>query len=281
MKNHYLFASCCLLLILIPIAQSFAWNETGHKTIALIAKNNMSKLTLSKVQALLSEGESLDSVSAWADNVRTSLTKTSPWHYIDIPISRDVTLTDLPAYYNHKGDPEGNLVSQINIEIKLLKSPAAPLKKKKQAIRFLVHFIGDLHQPLHCSDSNDRGGNEKKARFKRPDNSRNKAITIPLHKLWDHIIEVKDSKKPEELYRSLNRNINQEKIKKWQHGSIEEWALESYKLAKTTIYQGLPDGKAVISLPKDYYYKMRPLAEEQLEKAGIRLAMVLENIFNP
>jgi hypothetical protein len=130
--------------------------------------------------------------------------------------------------------------------------------------------------PLHVGDDNDKGGNEKKVRYFAPTSHSNKGHVTNLHSLWDNLVEIKAAEDPATLGDELNRMISSTEKQKWSSGTIEDWAIESYSVAKNEIYSSLPSD---ISLPKNYHSKMRPICDKQLEKAGVRLAKILEDIF--
>jgi hypothetical protein len=103
---------------------------------------------------------------------------------------------------------------------------------------------------------------------------------INLHSLWDNLVEIKAAEDPEKLGGELNNKISAAERQKWASGTIDSWVFESYMVAKTKIYPSVrPDKETVTALPREYFDKMRPVAEEQLEKSGIRLAKVLEEVF--
>jgi hypothetical protein len=149
-------------------------------------------------------------------------------------------------------------------------------------LKFLVHFVGDVHQPLHCADDGDRGGNEKVVRFIAPGSRSTRGRKIKLHALWDHLIEVQPIEEPREFANALDRNITDVEKMAWSKGSAADWAWESYTIAHDVIYSQFPAGRTDahgLPLPQDYYGpRMRGIAEAQLEKAGIRLAMILNHV---
>ena len=272
--------SIILALIIIGIQTCHAWGPVGHEVVAYIAEDNLSPSAKNKIGQILGPNTSLADVANWADEIRRSHSNTAPWHFIDIPDRQAVTEVDESRFC-----PNGNcVVDQISAEIALLKSPSQNPKKKLEALKFLIHFMGDLHQPLHCADDGDRGGNEKEVRYRTPGSRSVKGRKVKLHALWDHLIEVKTKEDPRELATKLEGQITSAEKKKWQTGATADWAWESYMIAKKDIYSEFsagptqdPDG---IQLPKDYYStKMRGIVDVQLEKGGVRLANVLEGIF--
>ena len=277
--------------ILILLFSSFistpasAWGPVGHETIAYIAWDNLNSDAQAKIKALLEPGSNLPSISNWADEIRPTHKETAPWHYIDLPIRKDITKADEAAYC-----PDNNcILNQLQIFEDILgeysnddysKSKADRLK----ALKFIVHFMGDLHQPLHCADDSDRGGNQKTVLFWAPwgdDSGKPHRIELKLHALWDDLLVPDIKEDPRQMATNLEKEITAGDREAWMKGDTQDWIFESYTIAKNKIYPGFEPGDQSHSshvLPKDYYEKMRPVVCKQLEKAGIRLAFVLEEV---
>lgn len=265
------------LFILIVATRAAAWGPVGHETVANIAEDNLSPAAKQKIAGLLYQGDDLASIANWADQVRaTSRPETAPWHFIDLPIRKDISKTDESTYCQ-----DNNCVlNALQIYEGVLGDESKPKAKRLEALKFVVHFMGDLHQPLHCADDGDRGGNDKLVRFKDA-GKRGHGARTKLHALWDHLIETKTQEDPRELATELEKRIPKEVMTSWTKGDEGDWALESYQIAKTTIYKGLGPGPQDYTdnpLPSSYYGQMRPIVDQQLEKAGIRLAFVLNEI---
>jgi hypothetical protein len=276
MKNQFV----CLLILILSFS-AFPWGRVGHQTVAFIASQNISPKTAAAISPLL-VGQTLEQVSTWADEIKLRRRSTAPWHYIDLPVRQSVLISAIPRYFANQGHTlDDNIVRQIELDIPLLKSRHGSLQEREYALWFLVHFVGDLQMPLHIADDNDRGGNSKQVRFFSPTSRSNKGHVTNLHSLWDNLIEVKAAEDPLVLGNRLNSTINPSLIKKWSAGSISDWTLESYTLAKSAIYPGMNPGADFSILKRSYYSQMRPLVDEQLEKAGIRLAFILNSIFDP
>lgn len=268
------------LFILFFAISVFPWGKTGHETIAYIAWQNLSPAAREKIRPLL-EDMSIEEASIWADGYKRQHRNTTPWHYIDLPSRENFTAASIPQYCINDRHRDGDVVSQIRRDIEGLKNPSTNLPDRRKALWFLIHFIGDCQMPLHAADDNDRGGNGKKVRFFSPTSRSHRGHTTNLHSLWDNLIEVKAAEDPEQLGRTLNRRILAEQKSRWEKGTIDDWTFESYSFAKRYIYARLPEGPTdvVILLPKAYYSRMRPAVDEMLEKAGVRLARVLEDIY--
>lgn len=277
-----IWTKCIPVLILVSLFLSIgtlpaaAWGPVGHETVAYIAEDNLTTAAKEKINAILDQGDDLASISNWADQIRLTDKTSAPWHFIDLPIRKDLTVKEEMDYC-----PGNNcVVSQLQIWEGVLGDESKPKSKRLAALKFVVHFMGDLHQPLHCADDGDRGGNDKEVRFKTPGKRGNGAKTR-LHHLWDGLIEVHTLEDPRTLATQLEGNITDQDRAEWAKGNENDWAFESYQIAKTRIYAGMVPGPQDYTdnpLPTNYFNKMRPLVDNQLEKAGIRLANVLNEI---
>jgi hypothetical protein len=178
-------------------------------------------------------------------------------------------------------------VDQIEKDCGILREPFASKKDKREALKFLVHFMGDVHQPLHCADDKDRGGNEKWFRYYGPTGRSRHYTWVDLHGFWDNLIEPKAKEDPRRLAYQLEKTITTEDEKEWARGKPSDWAYESFLIAQNKIFKELPEGPLLDrnrwgkDLPEDYYSgKMRQVVDRQLEKAGVRLANLLNDIFS-
>ena len=257
-----------------------AFGPVGHEVVAYIAEDKLEPGTLQKINEILFKDEDLVTVANWADVVRvTSRPETAPWHFIDIEDRQPETEADEANFCTN----QNCVVEQINLDIKILKDTSQPRPKRNEALKFLVHFVGDVHQPLHCADDTDRGGNDKVVIFKAPGTHSRKGTKLKLHALWDHLIETKTIEDARELATQLESEISSQDEADWAKGEAKDWAWESFTIAHDDIYSEFEAGKTSsngVALPNDYYTgKMRNIIERQLEKAGIRLAHVLNEIF--
>jgi hypothetical protein len=254
-----------IIAFLLLAAAAHPWWDEGHRIIAAIAEKNLDSLAAARVKALLPEGETLVSLASRADEIKQHRGETKAWHYIDLPVRETVTLQNLSSFCSKDG---ADLLSQLKKEIAALKDTALGLETRRENLMFLIHFMGDLHMPLHCADDNDKGGNRKEVRFIRPGGKRGEKTN--LHALWDQMVGWED----------VGTKINPGMKAQWRKGSVEDWALETYTLAKKVVYRNLPPGPSrdIIVLPEDYARAMRPYVEQQIQKAGLRLAAVLSDI---
>ncbi len=251
----------------------------GHATVAYIAQDHLTPRAAQAVKALLAP-DTMAWVSSWADDIIEQRPETADWHHIDLDVRKNLTRSDIPDYCVH-----GNcVVGQIEFDLAVLKNPKDSPDKKREALKFLIHFVGDLHQPLHCANDGDRGGNEKYLVLSRSFNGRTRHW-VRLHSYWDHLLEEKPVEVPRDLAARLESRISPQDLARWQSGTAADWAFESYLIAKNDIYSELPQGPArsgwdAPDLPRDYRGgAMRLIVDRQLEKAGIRLAWLLNQVF--
>jgi hypothetical protein len=215
---------------------------------------------------MLGPGVSMASVASWADSVRRNRPETEHWHYIDIPI-------DQPHRDMARDCAKGDCVIQKIEDFEaVLRDPNAPPATRREALMFLIHFVGDMHQPLHSSDDKDKGGNDKRVVF----NGR----TMNLHSLWDSGL-LGPLGKEDELFPAWSAEAAKH-AKSWSKGSVGDWAEQSHKAAVKVVYGMLPknaDKSKPYEIDAAYVKKADPLIKQQIEKAGDRLARALnENV---
>ncbi|MDE1975765.1 MAG: hypothetical protein KGI84_00720 [Elusimicrobia bacterium] len=214
----------------------------------------------------------------------------SGWHFANVPNSASPTASDIEQYCqdNTNGNPAKKCVmAQIKYDIQILETPGESLSNRQMALMFLTHFVGDEHQPLHVNDDNDWGGNKKKVVFEgKPWN---------LHSLWDDVFMPRYGAMTEtgaaqaadssDLAAKLDQDLGNRDTSAWTSvpDLPDEAAVESFDIAKNVIRPVYaqdydPSQNAAVFGP-DYVKQMQPIAYEQLEKAGVRLAYILNQIF--
>jgi nuclease S1 len=262
--------------VLIP-APAFAWGKTGHRVIAAIADTQLSGLARAHVEQILGPGESLDEAATWPDEMRSApepfWQKTAtPWHYVTV----NATI------YDH-APPEGDALEALNHFRTVLQDPNASLADKQLALRFIVHLVGDLHQPLHVGKCCDKGGNDVKVTFfGKPTN---------LHALWDSQLVDDEQLSFTEMAAKLERHISPEEVVKWWDTNPRDWISESAEI-RDTVYPTKGDmpkpakGKkvkksepALPDLSYSYVYRFTPVMERRLSQGGVRLAAYLNALY--
>lgn len=308
------FAVCrfCWVLLLACFAcgTSWAWGCKGHQTVALIAEKQLTPQARELLEKLLSENpvdpqlkrycgsatrDLIADASTWADDVRGER-KNGPWHYIDIP--RGASRGPIAQFCGNNGCVTQAIADQVAI----LKNRNADPRARAEALRYVVHFVGDLHMPLHATTNNDEGGNCVPVRyFRRSPQEHHDSFTPNLHGLWDTAILERDMEgaEPAEYAEFLSATFSGE-IPKWQAAGIqvEDWAWESHNFAETIVYGALMP-KVPVETPaevhscadanhigermlylnifagENYQQAAAPIVEQRIAQAGTRLALIL------
>ena len=235
----------------------FAWGPEGHRLVARMAQQMLTPEAADRVQATLAPGETIAALASWADEVRNTRKETEPWHFIDVPVdSSGLDMQrDCPA--------EGCVLSKIAEFRRQWRDPNLPRAARREALLFVVHFVGDMHQPLHCANNHDRGGNDVMVNFG--------GTGMNLHHLWDSALL--DRMPPEDrLFVALSHAITSEEKADWERGAVEDWAGESFDLARKVVYGDLPPTRRV---DESYEHIADLVVERQIEKAAVRLAAIL------
>lgn len=263
LRSGFLRTSITLALAVFlfwPCSVLSGWGYEGHEIIALIAEHYMTKPALTKARDLLG-GATLDEVASWPDQYRHHHPETGPWHYINIPLA-DSTI-DMA-----RECPDRNcVIAKTEQFLSVLKDPKADRATKAQALKFVIHFIGDLHQPLHDEDNHGEGGNLRCVIFDgRPDN---------LHWIWDTGLLEDINRDPAAFAIELESRITPQDRRTWVRGTITDWALQAHGIARTIAYGDLGNRNPAPITPA-YRRKADRVIELQLERAGVRLAWVLD-----
>lgn len=271
------------LSILIPFPAA-AWHDDGHRIVGEIAERRLSKQARARVRELLAdmpEYDTLATAAVWAD----AKAKFDPnfdfafaSHYVNV--DRSLTPRELLALCLQKS---GCVAVGVSYYAEILRSTRASRAQRAEALRFLAHFVGDAHQPLHAAHSDDRGGNDI-------DNLKLLEYTpgaerTNLHAVWDGgIVTITMTRAGWDWQRyadALDQQITPEQLARWGRGSVYDWIEESRLLAAGDGYLHA-DGRTPIrkgdTLGEDYYARNKDVVELRLQMGGIRLAAVLEEI---
>jgi hypothetical protein len=251
--------------VIAPSA-GLAWGNEGHHIIALIAADRLTPEARAEVAELLGGDarSAMENASTWADYIRLTRPETAPWHYVNIEINR--------RQYNPAVDcPSDNcVVAQVEKDARIVADHQLSTPVRTEALRFLIHFVGDLHQPLHCADNYDRGGNEVAVLIG--------AEQTNLHAVWDNDVVAALGQDPEQVAVGLAARITTDDEGAWRMGSPADWANETFGVARDAVYssiRGQGGTQAPIILPSNYAALMRPVTAARLERAGVRLALLL------
>ncbi|KAA5532230.1 S1/P1 nuclease [Taibaiella lutea] len=250
------------ILILLSIIIG-SWGTLGHQTVAKIAENHLSPKARQEVAVLLGK-QTLANVSNWADEIRPlpEYKYAAPLHYINVPSGLDYNEFS-KAVTSQQTD---NIYTAILQCKKKLLDKTTTREQKAEALKFLVHFVGDAHQPMHVSRAEDKGGNTIQVQFDGKGTN--------LHALWDSKLIDHQAFDLENMVKQYDRASNKE-IAGWQRDEILKWLFESYQICDTLYAEVAKDNK----LTEDYYKAHIPIVEKRIDQGGIRLAGLLNEIF--
>jgi hypothetical protein len=257
-----------LLVTLLTPTLGHAWGRDGHNVVGEIAWRHLNGEARAQVEALLGEfeepGTDLAEVTTWADEIRgqPEWDHAQPWHYVNLPPGN----TD---GYNAERDcpPEGCVVEAIVRFSEVLRGETASAEARNQALKFLAHFVGDVHQPLHASHGEDYGGNGIRVTFLGSE--------MNLHGLWDYGMINHLGLDWEEYTDQVMENVTEEMVREWWTTDVVQWTNESYRLAVENAYQVPEDGE----LGQEYLDRNLPVISERLAMGGIRFAALLNEIW--
>lgn len=279
-------ATAAALSLTAPPA--LAWGDLGHEVIAKIAYAHLTPAARAKVDALLAaDSDTLTapdfaSHATWADKYRAEHRETAEWHYVDIELDHP----DLDAAcFGHpklapgqpasQGPAKDCVTDKIEEFAAELRDPRTPAAERVLALKFIEHFVGDLHQPLHAADHEDRGGNCVGLEPSPDGHAHN------LHAYWDTgvVYGLGLGHSADEIAAKLDARITPAEASSWSRGDARTWAMESFQLARRDAYAlpGRPtcEDHRSVTLSAAYEAAAEGDAAVQLEKAGVRLAAVL------
>ncbi len=282
MKPTIAFLSLSILTALPQ--QAAAWGDDGHKVVALIAEHYLTPTAKGQVDAMLAAdtdnltAHDIASEATWADKFRAKHRETASWHFADIEISApDLNAAcngrkPLPAGTLASNGPPDCVVDKIEQFAAELAAPGTDAEERLFALKFLLHFVGDLHQPLHSADNHDKGGNDVKIMV---DGFSHKSRD-ELHGFWDTQFVDALARPPAALANQLFVQITPEQAAEWQKGTPEDWAMEAFKIAVADVYRNPPLSKdSPQHLEAAYVKQAEKDVALQLSRAGVRLALVL------
>jgi len=236
------------------------WGQNGHRATGKIAENHLNKRAKKRIDKLL-KGQSLAFVSTYADEIKSdsAYRKYYSWHYVNMDLEE--------SYADATKNPKGDIVTGINKCIKVLKDNNSSEEDKSFHLKMLVHFVGDLHQPMHIGQKEDKGGNAIQVEWFGKETN--------LHAVWDtkmienwnmSYLELADNAK----------DVSKKQIAAIEAGTLIEWVDETHELTKK-IYKSAEVGE---NLRYRYSYDYFGIVRDQLQIGGIRLAKILNDIFS-
>lgn len=292
-RQHRLAITAVAALLALSPKSALAWGDEGHEIIGLIAERFLHPAVRAQVAAILAAdpdnltAHDIASEATWADKHKVSegsgageACRTCGWHFVNVEIDRP----DLDqACFGHPALPAGvpasrgparqcigDKIAQFAAE---LSDPATDPGERLLALKFLLHLVGDLHQPLHVADDHDEGGNRKPAAMAGvPDGN--------LHFFWDVPLVAKLGADACTVAKNLIEHISARRRRSWSQGTVTDWTWETFRLGRDHAYGLLPKPTAqgVYFLPRPYVQTAVHDTALQLSKAGVRLAVVLDRI---
>ena len=258
MKRLVLLSICCLFMSTTTVRDDFFWGQIGHRVVGHIADGMLTKKAQKNVQRVLGH-ETLAEVSTWMDEVRSdrAFDYATTWHYTTIP--------DGQTYETAEKQENGDVIWAIEKIVKELKSGELSAEDEAVNLKFLVHLVGDIHQPLHVGNGEDRGANDVKVRWFRSNAN--------LHSVWDSRMIDQKQYSYTELAAKINHPTKAD-IKEWQAATVRDWATESMSY-RERVYSIPEDG----ALSYRYSYDNFDLVEYRLLQGGVRLAGVINEIY--
>ncbi len=249
---------------MIAILALVSWGNVGHRTIATIAQNHLTANARAGIRKLIGD-TSLADVSNWADEVRSAnpaFASTAPWHYINLSLGYNYQqFTD--AVKNAKAPNVYTALQKCEAD---LKSDTTTARYRAIALKFIVHLVGDAHQPMHVSRAEDQGGNLISVTFNgNPTN---------LHSLWDSGLLRQHPMTVDMLVDDYDK-ATPEQIARWQSDDTMKWLYESYLISEQIYVDAAKNPR----FTDNYYRTAIPIVQKRILQGGIRLAGVLNNIY--
>lgn len=270
-----------LFVMVLPCSPAAAWGDYAHRLTGRIATTELTPRASAELDRLLAARaqlgtpecpmRSLADAASWPDCIRglgDRYAYAARWHYQNIPRCQPF---DIKA-----GCADGNcLTVQLERQLAVLHDRQQPLRMRLEALGFVAHFVGDLHQPLHVSDSGDRGGNNVKVRYGYDRDAR-----LSLHRIWDRDLAERALTDAPVV---TPETITDAQRERWRTGSVIDWVRASWALSSTMAYGKLPALAAACTVPpaqavvidEAYYRANAPLIRAQVGRAGVRLGVLL------
>lgn len=257
MNARFLIGLAATVAAITP-SPAFAWGKTGHRAIGLIADAHLSGLARAHVRDILGT-ESLADASTWPDEMRSNpspfwQSTANPWHYVTVG-----------GFTYDEAPPEGDALSALQRFSAILRDANASRADRELALRFIVHIVGDLHQPLHAGRPGDRGGNDVKVKWFGRDTN--------LHAVWDSALVDDEQMSFTEWAERLSRRTTSAEVIRWWVPNPRVWITESAQI-RETIYPANPE------LSYRYIYDHMPTVRRRLAQGGVRLAAYLNAVFD-
>jgi len=249
---------------------TFGWGQEGHRIIGTIAESRLEKQASEGIRDLL-DGGTLPAVANWADEIRKDRPETASWHFVNIPRDRQGYHPARDCVTPHPGDCVVAAIERFRL---VLADRGRSKQDRTEALKFLIHLVGDVHQPLHCLMDHE-GGTALEVLV---DGERiNPANEKPwnLHAVWDTVVIKRVGMSETDYARTLIDWLDRQPVEDLPQGSVRDWALESHAAAIATAYNLPPDR----NLTDQYFRSSLPVVGDRLARAGAHLATILNETF--
>jgi hypothetical protein len=251
-----------LLFIALAMPQlAFGWGREGHQIIAAVSEHHLNETTKVMIQSLIGNNH-LYSIASWADEIRNQRRGTAAWHYVKIPPGSEYQAARDCA------PPKSCVVAEIEDLIKVLTDKKAPREERAEALKFLVHFVGDIHQPMHAVGE-AAGGNGIHVSFL--ENTRCGPYDCNLHVVWDTSMIQRTGMNRDVYVEHEEALLKSERLARLDGGIPMQWANESAHLAQTAWVGN------ETNLDDNYYQREIKVVDRQMALAGLRLAKLLND----
>lgn len=237
-----------------------SWGGKGHRAVATIAQQHLTGNTAYAISAYL-KGETMADVSTWADEHRNPTT--GKWHFLNLPLG--LNHQQFFDFVNQQSND--NVYTAILKEEAIIQDKTSDFNQKSLALKYLIHLVGDAHQPMHISRKEDKGGNTIQVRFGKQGTN--------LHSLWDSKLIDHEGLTETDIVQKYDR-ATAPQIAKWQAASPIEWLWESYQIS-SELYRNIKPGQEI---DEAYYKKYIQTIHLRIDQAGIRLAGELNRLLN-
>jgi hypothetical protein len=240
-------------------SDSERWGQVGHYITGEIAEHYLTDEAEKRVKEILGT-TSMQMATVWMDDIRSdpAYDYTSTWHWTTIP--------DGMKYEDFEQEEDGDIIWALETLIEELKSGELNASEEREKLKLVMHMIGDIHQPMHVGNGDDRGGNDVRVQWMGENSN--------LHRVWDTDMLMSLELSYTEFAEELLLLATEDKVTEWQQASIRDWAYESMSYRDQTY--DLPGNRR---LGYEYRYENKDILFDRLLKAGIRMAGVLNEIY--
>jgi len=267
-------ASLALLSALLVPAVARAWGSDGHSIVAEIAQRRLAPITRAEIERLLGPGHSLAAESAWGDEVRSDRPQTFKWHFVDIPLAERAYDGARDCGATAKGDCIVQALARVRRALR-----RGGEGERREALRWAVHLVADLHQPMHAigeaKGGNDIGVQVSVGGLRCPD-CKPMPASQNLHAVWDASLIAATTRSWGEYVRRLEAGwLATAEARRASGGTVVEWVNETHEVARH-VWAWTPADHVI---GDDYYREALPVLDRQLGRAGVRLAAFLDDAF--